>query len=102
MDMNQFRKHLHKASPKKLTEAADYTVARHEVISKAELQLDRIKHAVLLKFRDGTRTTGVGKTKEEAIESAKLRYPNQSLATYKSDNINGSIQNQRATQRMVD
>lgn len=82
MDMNLFRKHLATNTPKKLNEAANYTVVRTETIPHEETHTGlagtkkTIKNpnggsvVVLLKFNDGHTTTGVGKNKNEAIKDA--------------------------------
>lgn len=62
-----------------LTESQDYVVVKSMVILDSEyypLSKKTVKYpnagqtAVLLKFRDGTITTGVGKNKDEAIQKA--------------------------------
>lgn len=82
MDIKQFLKHLATNSPKKLNEAANYTVVRTETIPHEETHTGlagtkkTIKNpnggavVVLLKFNDGYTTTGVGKNKNEAIKDA--------------------------------
>jgi hypothetical protein len=96
--LKQFVANKSKKTQSTITESTDYVVVKSLVIphsmtqtgiagtTKTIINPDGGKTAVLLKFKDGKITTGVGKTKEEAIaqaveakatifKEAKSRYP---------------------------
>lgn len=83
MDIKVFRQYIaNKSSKKIITESLEYKVERVTVIPKEEQHTgiagtkktitfpNAGKTAVLLRFKDGKITTGVGKNKEEAIDDA--------------------------------
>lgn len=83
MDINALKQYIANKSPKKtITESQEYKVERTIVIPHKEVHTgiagtqktvlfpNAGKTAVLLRFKDGKITTGVGKTKEEAIQDA--------------------------------
>lgn len=82
MDTKALKQYVANKSPKKLTESTDYVVVRTETIPHEETHVGiagtkkTIKNpsggsvVVLLKFLSGHTTTGVGKTKKEAIQDA--------------------------------
>ena len=82
MDIKALKQYVANKSPKKLTESTDYAVVRTETIPHEETHTGiagtkkTIKNPkggmtiVLLKFKSGHTTTGVGKTKKEAIQDA--------------------------------
>lgn len=83
MDIKLLRRHMANKSPKKtISESVDYVVVRTETIPYEETRTGiagttkTIKNpkggmvVVLLKFVGGWTTTGVGKTKAEAIRDA--------------------------------
>lgn len=84
MNISTLKAHISRKNKKlkTITESPEYTVVKSLVIPHSFTQTgiagttktihnpDGGKTAVLLKFTDGKITTGVGKTKEEAIEKA--------------------------------
>jgi hypothetical protein len=89
-----------------------YNNFKNEVKERVNVEIEKIEKNIkivyfetieqnglntILMYDDNDNFVAQGSTKEEAIESAQLRYPNQSLATFKTENINESSQSQRAT-----
>jgi hypothetical protein len=97
MNIKQLTQYITNKSKKvqPITESAEYTVVKSLVIphslthtgiagtTKTIQNPDGGKTAVLLKFKDGKITTGVGKTKEEAIAQAV----EAKAAIFKEENI---------------